>query len=135
MTAGRYEHGFEADQRFTLTDALRALELQTGGELKTTDFVGLPCSHPDCCAITYGFLDADRKRITPLPRHLDVARYMELFADRISFAGLLGGAARRVWSDVAHLRARTTLSDLAPLFKQAGIRGAISSARSPDAFG
>ncbi len=122
MSAGRYEHAYDGAGRLTLTDILALLEQQTDGALLKTDFVGLPCSHPDCCALTYGCLDADRKVITPLPRHLDIARYLDLFADRISFAGVLGAAARRVWSDVAHLRARRTLQDLALLFRRAGIR-------------
>ncbi len=135
MSAGRYEHDFPANERMTLTDVLRELESQTNGALRTTDFVGLPCSHPDCCALTYGFLDAQRQSIMPLPRHLDVARYLDLFADRISFAGMLGGAARRVWSDVAHLRARRTLRDLAALFAQAGLRDVLPLIGQPEQFG
>jgi uncharacterized radical SAM superfamily Fe-S cluster-containing enzyme len=106
----------------TLTGVLRELERQTDGALRTADFVGLPCSHPDCCALTYGLLDAERTTLTPLPRHLDVARYMDLFADRISFSGLIGGAARRVWSDMASLRGGRTLRDLATLFARGGVR-------------
>ena len=135
MSAGRYEHEFAAHERLTMTDVLRELDCQTGGALLTTDFVGLPCSHPDCCALTYGFLDAKRETITPLPRHLDVARYLDLFADRISFAGMLGGAARRVWSDVAHLRARRTLRDLAILFLRSGLRDVLPLIGKPEQFG
>ena len=135
MSAGRYEHEFPALDRITLTDVLRELETQTNGALRTTDFVGLPCSHPDCCALTYGFLDARRETITPLPRHLDVARYLDLFADRISFAGMLGGAARRVWSDVAHLRGRQTLRDLGILFARGGLRDVLPLIGQPEQFG
>lgn len=135
MSAGRYEHAYAPEQRLTLTDVLAALEEQTDGALRSRDFVGLPCSHPDCCAITYGFLDADRTRIEPLPRHLDVARYMELFADRISFSGILGGAARRVWSDLAHFRGGRTLRDLGALFARAGLREILPLRREPQAVG
>lgn len=135
MTAGRFEHGYKSGQRMTLTGVLSALEIQTEGELRATDFVGLPCSHPDCCALTYGFLDASRSHLTPVTRHLDVARYMELFADRISFSGMLGAIARRVWSDMAHLRARRTLRDLAVLFSQAGLREALPLVGDREAFG
>ena len=109
MSAGRYQHDYDPAQRLTLTDILAELENQTAGELRRSDFVGLPCSHPDCCVLTYGFLDAKREKITPLPRHLDVAQYLDLFSDRISFAGLIGGATRRVWSDMAHLRDRKSV--------------------------
>ena len=135
MNTGRYENAYAAEGRLTLTDVLYELERQTGGALRTTDFVGLPCSHPDCCALTYGFLDARRETLTPLPRHLDVARYLDLFADRISFSGLIGGAARRVWSDVADLRAGRTLRDLAVLFTRGGLRDVLPLMRDPAAFG
>src|SRR5262249_39622149 len=85
MSAGRYRHEDEPEDRITLTGVLAELERQTDRALLRSDFVGLPCSHPDCCALTYGFLDAGRTKITPLPRHLDVVRYLDLFADRISF--------------------------------------------------
>jgi len=98
MDTGRFQNDPAGTERLTLTDVLCKLEQQTGEDLRRSDFVGLPCSHPDCCALTYGFLDAGRTTLTPLPRHLDVSRYLDLFSDRISFAGLLGGAARRVWS-------------------------------------
>ncbi len=135
MNTGRYQHGYEPADRLTLTDVIAELERQTDGALCSTDFVGLPCSHPDCCALTYGFLDADRRKITPLTRHLDIARYLDLFSDRISFSGLLGSAARRVWSDLAHLRARQTLRDLALLFRQSGIRDVLPLIGNPEAFG
>jgi 7,8-dihydro-6-hydroxymethylpterin dimethyltransferase len=135
MDAGRYTHAFAAEERLTLTDLLHELERQTDGALRPGDFVGLPCSHPDCCALTYGFLDARRETLTPLPRHLDVARYLDLFADRISFAGVIGGAARRVWSDVAHLRGRQTLHDLALLFARGGLRELLPLLGRPEALG
>ena len=135
MDTGRYRHGYSAADRLTLTDVIAALEQQTNSALRRSDFVGLPCSHPDCCALTYGFLDANRETITPLPRHLDVSRYLDLFSDRISFSGLIGGAARRVWSDVAHLRGRQTLRDLGVLFARGGLRDVLPLMRDPDAFG
>ncbi len=39
--------------RITATGIVRRLEAQTGGRLKAADFIGLPCSHPDCTLITY----------------------------------------------------------------------------------
>ena len=134
MDTGRYQHAYRSQERMTLTSVIQELHAQTNGALLPTDFVGLPCSHPDCCALTYGLLDAERRTLTPLPRHLDVARYLDLFADRISFAGLLGGAARRVWSDMTHLRARQTLRDLGVLFARGGVRDVLPLLRSPEAM-
>ncbi len=135
MSAGRYEHDFAPERRMTLTDVLQELERQTDGMLRSSDFVGLPCSHPDCCALTYGLLDAERTTIQPLPRHLDVGRYLDLFADRISFSGLVGSAVRRVWSDMVYLRARHTLRDLAALFSLAGFREVMPLIGRPDELG
>ena len=135
MTAGRYENEFVPEDRLTMTDVLQKIEEQTGGDLVTTDFVGLPCSHPDCCALTYGFLNGDRTKLTPLPRHLDVARYMDLFADKISFSGLLGGAIRRVWSDTVHFKGGQAIRDLTILFAKSGIREVLPLMRDPMLFG
>ncbi|HVK04301.1 MAG TPA: radical SAM protein, partial [Armatimonadaceae bacterium] len=135
MDNGRYENAFDPSRRLTLTGVLAELEAQTGGALKTTDFVGLPCSHPDCCALTYGILDAGRTALTPLPRHLDVGRYLDLFSDRISFEGVVGGAARRVWSDVANLRGAQTLKDLSLLFTRGGLRDVVPLLNKPDEMG
>lgn len=135
MDNGRYQHGFDPADRLTLTGVLAQLSEQTGGELVPADFVGLPCSHPDCCALTYGLLDATRTHLTPLPRHLDVARYMDLFADKIAFAGIIGGALRRVWSDVVSLRAGQTLKDLATVFTHGGLRDVLPLVGKPDEMG
>ena len=135
MDTGRYQNGYSGAERLTMTDVLYELELQTEGALLRSDFVSLPCSHPDCCALTYGFLDANRTTITPLPRHLDVSRYLDLFSDRISFSGLIGSAARRVWSDVAQLRGGQTLRDLAVLFARGGLREIVPLLADPEALG
>jgi hypothetical protein len=135
MSAGRQENDYDPADRLTLTDVLRCLEEQTNGDLRSSDFVGLPCSHPDCCALTFGLLDADRRSIVPLPRHLDVARYMDLFTDRISFSGLVGAAARRVWSDVVSLRGGRALRDLAVLYSRGGIRDLAPLFGRPDDIG
>ena len=122
MDNGRYEHAYDPAARLTLTGVLRSLETQTEGELRSADFVGLPCSHPDCCALTYGLRSADRSAFNPLTRHLEVARYLDLFSDRISFSGLAQAAARRIWSDTVSLRAGRTLRDLRTLYQEAGLR-------------
>lgn len=135
MNNGRYKNDFAAESRLTLTDVLQLLERQTEGQLRPLDFAGLPCSHPDCCALTYGFLDAKREQIRPLPRYINIQEYLDLFADRISFSGMIGSVARRVWSDTLHLRGRRALRDLAILFREGGLREVIPLMNNPDAFG
>ena len=39
--------------RVTTTGVIRRLERQSGDLLRADDFVALPCSHPDCTALTY----------------------------------------------------------------------------------
>jgi uncharacterized radical SAM superfamily Fe-S cluster-containing enzyme len=100
MNNGRYRNEYDPLTRTTLTGAITNLCDQSEGALIPKDFVGLPCSHPDCAALTYGFLDSERKVLTPLPRHLDVARYIDLFSDRISFHGMLQSAVARLWEGI-----------------------------------
>jgi 7,8-dihydro-6-hydroxymethylpterin dimethyltransferase len=64
-----------------------------------------------------------------------VTRYLDLFSDRISFAGLLSSAARRVWSDVANLRGRQTVRDLTRLFRESGVRDILPLVGKPDTIG
>jgi len=40
-------------RRVTTTGVVRRLDSQSKGILRTDDFVALPCSHPDCTALTY----------------------------------------------------------------------------------
>jgi uncharacterized radical SAM superfamily Fe-S cluster-containing enzyme len=135
MQNGRYLNQFEPAERLTMTDVLALLEEQTNGDLKSSDFVALPCSHPDCCTLTYGILDKTRATLIPLPRHLDIAKYMQLFSDRISFSGMLGSAARRVWSDMAQFRGGQTLRDLYVLFRKAGLAEVAPLIGDQEAFG
>src|SRR5207247_3076527 len=46
-------------RRMTTTGVLKRLGPQTNGRADASDFIALPCSHPDCCAITY-FVKEDR---------------------------------------------------------------------------
>jgi 7,8-dihydro-6-hydroxymethylpterin dimethyltransferase len=135
MDNGRYIHGYDPAERLTLTGVLERLEKQTQGALILKDFVGLPCSHPDCCVLTYGILDEKRTKLTPLPRHLDVARYLELFSDKISFTGLIEAALKRVWSDTVSLRGGQTLKDLAMLYAKGGVKDLIPIRNNPKAIG
>src|SRR5439155_9353442 len=62
-------------RRVTTTGALRRLERQT--KMRASDFIALPCSHPDCCAITY-FLTEGRGGYRSLPSLLGRDRMREL---------------------------------------------------------
>src|SRR5438094_608054 len=62
------------------TNRVRNAELQTGGMLRKSDFLPLPCSHPGCFGLTY-LLKTDGGFI-PFPRFIDLDRYLEVIANR-----------------------------------------------------
>jgi uncharacterized radical SAM superfamily Fe-S cluster-containing enzyme len=93
---------------------IRRLEAQAPGLAKADDFVALPCSHPDCTALTYYVRD-DRDRWRSLPdlvgrdrmrEHLGLAsnRLMPDDAMWSALTGLLSGSMTASREDlVEHL--------------------------------
>jgi uncharacterized radical SAM superfamily Fe-S cluster-containing enzyme len=95
--------------RVTPTGVLRRMSEQTGGEVEWADFIPLPCSHRDCCDITYLLKTADG-RWRSLPRLIgkeELGRWIHLVANTITFeslsaplaAMLQSGAIQRVFSE------------------------------------
>ena len=64
----------------TIPDIVQAAAKQTGGLLKGTDFLPLPCSHPGCFGLTY-LLKTD-EGFVPFPRFIDLHHYLEILANR-----------------------------------------------------
>lgn len=64
----------------TIPDVIRCVEEQTGGLLQKRDFLPLPCSHPSCFGLSY-LLKTDTGYV-PFPRFMDLARYLEIIANR-----------------------------------------------------
>jgi uncharacterized radical SAM superfamily Fe-S cluster-containing enzyme len=64
----------------TIPDVVRAIEAQTEGVLKESDFMPLPCSHPSCFGLTYLLKTEDG--YVPFPRFLDLDRYLDVVANR-----------------------------------------------------
>ncbi|HEY1351296.1 MAG TPA: radical SAM protein [Ktedonobacteraceae bacterium] len=77
--SGRY---LEADplQRLTIPDILVALEEQSGGTLRVTDFVPVPCCFPTCNSVTY--IMNDGETVLPLTRILNVEDYLDYITNR-----------------------------------------------------
>jgi uncharacterized radical SAM superfamily Fe-S cluster-containing enzyme len=76
---GRYgEH--DPLQRLTIPDVLTALETQTEGQFKVSDFVPVPCCFPTCNSVTYALVDGET--ILPLPRVLNVEDYLDYVTNR-----------------------------------------------------
>ena len=63
-------------------DVATALEAQS--LMRADDFVPLPCSDPNCCALTF-LHRAPTGAITPLNRVVDVDDYIDKLEDRIAF--------------------------------------------------
>jgi hypothetical protein len=66
--------------RITLTDVLHALETQTDGLFRVTDFRPVPCPYPTCSATSYAYVDGDQ--VIPFPRILDVDDYLDYVTNR-----------------------------------------------------
>ncbi|MDQ3927520.1 MAG: radical SAM protein [Chloroflexota bacterium] len=73
-------------KRVTTTGVMQRLGQQTGGRVGPEDFIALPCSHPDCCSISY-FVRGDHGQLNSVARLLGVERLKEnlgLVANRIA---------------------------------------------------
>lgn len=123
---GSGRHGaFEPRDRVTPTGVLRRLEAQTNGLVSWRDFVPLPCSHRDCCDITY-FLQNRKGQWQSLPRLIgrdELKKWLYLVANTISFDGVSGavtelvkgGVLQRVFSEQQRLSAMQLVSDISEM--------------------
>lgn len=106
--SGRHP-GFDPLDRATPTGLLRRLGQATGGQVSASDFIPLPCSHKDCCDITYLLQGADGTW-TSLPELIGkpaLKQWIGAVANTISFETVSGsvkellrsGAIQRVFSE------------------------------------
>jgi uncharacterized radical SAM superfamily Fe-S cluster-containing enzyme len=115
--------GYDPRSRATPTGVLQRLEAQTGGLVCWTDFVPLPCSHRDCCDITYLVRGADdRWRSLPaLVGRDELKRWIHVVANTITFDQLSApvaqmlrsGTLQRVFSEQQKMSAPQLAQDLA----------------------
>jgi uncharacterized radical SAM superfamily Fe-S cluster-containing enzyme len=100
---------FDAQSRATPTGVLKRLQEQTRGVIQSSDFIPLPCSHKDCCDITYLIKTASGtwQSIPKLIGRDELKNWIHLFGNTISFdnlsepltAMLKSGALARVFSE------------------------------------
>lgn len=98
--------------RMTIPDVLRALEVQTQGKFKLSDFVPVPCCMPTCNFVTYALLDGDQ--VTPITRLLDVESYLDYIKNR-TLPGLsdeLLHTLERLWSSSAQVGSERAAGDV-----------------------
>jgi uncharacterized radical SAM superfamily Fe-S cluster-containing enzyme len=106
--SGRFA-AFDPQDRVTPTGVLKRLGEQTAGKVEASDFIPLPCSHPDCCDITYLIRDRqDQWRSIPkLIGHDELKRWLHVVSNTIAFdavsapvgAMLQSGTLQRVFSE------------------------------------
>ncbi len=117
--------GFDPMSRVTPTGVLRRLGAQTNGLISADDFLPLPCSHKDCCDISY-LLRTKKNEWQPLPRLIgkdNLKQWIHLVSNTISFENvsqtvaemLRSGAMGRVWSDSGRVPAFKLASDISKI--------------------
>ena len=84
--SGRNVEPADLEKRVTFPDVIRGVCEQTGGLFAETDFLPLPCAHPNCHQLTYAYRGPGTDGTpVPLPRFLDVADHVDLLANGITF--------------------------------------------------
>lgn len=73
----------ELEKRITFPDLIRSIETQTDGLFRQSDFMPLPCAHPNCHSLTYAYRSGDV--VVPLMRFIDARNNLDLLANGITF--------------------------------------------------
>ena len=113
---------YDPMDRLTPTGVLRRLGSQTNGLVNADDFIPLPCSHKDCCDITYFLKGKDDKWVS-LPKLIgrdDLKKWIHLVANTIAFENasdaikelVKSGALQRVFSEQQKIGAFQLASDM-----------------------
>jgi uncharacterized radical SAM superfamily Fe-S cluster-containing enzyme len=89
--------------RMTTTGVLRRLAPQTAGRASADDFIALPCSHPDCCAITY-FVREDSGSYRSIPKLVGAVRLKA----NLSVVGNRIAADDELWDSLIGMMSETT---------------------------
>jgi hypothetical protein len=81
--SGRYVLPSDLEKRVTFPDVIQGLSQQTQGYWKPSDFIPLPCAHPNCHIFSMAFRHAGR--LVPLTRFVDAQSNLDLLANGLSF--------------------------------------------------
>ena len=98
--------------RTTLSDVLHLLGGQTDGLFRVSDFIPVPCPHPDCSACTYAFVHGEQ--VTPITRLVNVDDYLDFVTNRTlpDITDEIQGALESLWSMAASMGSDGTTSSL-----------------------
>ena len=81
--SGRFVLPEELERRITFPDVVRAIAAQTDGLFRESDFMPLPCAHPNCHTLTYAYRSP--RGVTPLSRFIDAENHLDILANGITF--------------------------------------------------
>ena len=73
--------------KVTIPDVVKGIEMQSGGQLKTEDFVSIPCPDNRCAVLTYTIIK--KGKITPINRIVDVKKIVDYYAEPADFDKVL----------------------------------------------
>ena len=92
--------GFDPDDRVTPTGITRRIGEQTDDLVTWQDFLPLPCSHRDCCDISYLLQtrDGSWKSLPALIGRDELQKWLHLVSNTISFESVSGGVAAMLGS-------------------------------------
>ena len=71
------------ERRVTFPDIIRGLAEQSAGVWQESDFLPLPCAHPNAHSLAYAY--REQGRLTPLTRFIDIQNHLDLLANGITF--------------------------------------------------
>ncbi len=114
--------GFDPNNRVTPTGITRRMGEQTGGLVTWEDFLPLPCSHRDCCDISYLLQtrDGSWKSLPRLIGRDELQKWLHLVSNTISFESvssgvadmLKSGAIARVFSESGKVSGQQIVADI-----------------------
>lgn len=81
--AGRHVLPEELENRITFPDVIRMIAEQTGGLFEQSDFMPLPCAHPNCHSLSYAY--RSNGRVLPLMRFINARKHLEVMANALTF--------------------------------------------------
>jgi uncharacterized radical SAM superfamily Fe-S cluster-containing enzyme len=81
--SGRFVLPEELERRVTFPDVIKKIAAQTSGLFQESDFLPLPCAHPNCHSLAYAYRTG--KDVIPLTRFMDARNHVDLLANGITF--------------------------------------------------
>ena len=80
---GRHVLPEDLENRITFPDVIRGVAQQTGGRWRESDFMPLPCAHPNAHSLAYAYRSGEQ--FLPLARFIDAEKHLDLLAGGITF--------------------------------------------------